>query len=1029
MCFPSVLKRFCGIAFLAAFSFVAVGVPWIDPNDVDADPPAVQTSGAVAVNRWTNQYQDALAASKTLNRPVLVAVATSKKTCKACKKWYKALEDPAWPAWLARHPMVLVFINYASDRALYDDYHSLFKGELSDTWPTLAVLAPGSSPSAPDVLAKLDEDAGKESIYSNIAKFTDWLGGYVYGYESATVSLGDPPGDSVHEGETVAGTVSRAGSSFGEVQATVRVTVDGRDSGLPVRKIVWPDGESGSRSFSFDFDSTEAYEAPRRLRFLLTATNLTDVTVTVTTNTVSYSITNGVDSVETNELSQTVTTNYSVTVTNRVEISTNTVAKGSIALTYGRQSFEMTLLDQMESRTFEQFKSENGGLASLTPDAKTPWFVGTNGLLQTPPVATNTEVALTWQAPAPGYLRYHLRERDADAVTVTNTLSFQAGTNDWSILTNNILRAETVETNVTTNAVYTLVETTNLCIAVAAGDRLKFSADTTATNTVLEFAELSFTPFSAAVTRAGTPSDAVSYDDFAADPSLLDLSWDEPASAGDDRQRSVSNRLFYTAAFSGGKTDGVVELGTATATNACDAGMVAPTEDYAHGTLACRLDWLADLSSFDFATRDEIWVTGVTRTFTFSTKPVFIDGVPGEGAVLYAYLRVASRIPFTAVSKRSVAYQITGLPAGMAFDKTTGVLSGKPKKQGTYRVTVTATSGGDSEIRNVTLIVAKLPARLRNKAYGVLLDAAGGVFGTAEFSVSAVAKLTAKFTLRTGRVKASAVLESGADGGFSGADDAKGVSLKMEAGGLWHGRYKEYGLLARAVKGVSFAPVADTYTLNLFAPEGAEKTGYGYLTAKIAKTGNTRVKGVMPDAKPLSTSVRPIRATVGELASSGIPMSALPGLSAYGGGETVFLVPVFVRKSRQKCYALGIVGSSSPKELRVENIWYAGVSQWTLAAGGFPYRKKQTGAFAGKGLSVYRGGGALFADVPLTGNFALAGAPAGCRLKLAPSSGIFTLKFRDGKKTVSVKGAAVTGSGTATGVGKSANRIYYAVID
>ncbi|MBP5510141.1 MAG: putative Ig domain-containing protein [Kiritimatiellae bacterium] len=1007
----TMFKLFYGILLSSVLTFAAVGVPWVDPDDVNADPPAVQTSGAVVLNRWTNQYADALAVSKTLGRPVLLAIATSKRTCTECKKWYKAMENPAWAKWLARHPMVLVFINYMSDRALYDEYHSLFKGEPSDTWPTLAILESGSSPTSPTILAKLDDEPDKKSIYPNCAKFTEWLGEYVYGYESTTVAFGDPPAAVVHEGETITGTLCRTGSDFGAVRATVRVKVDGKDSEIPAQTVIWEDGASGDAPFTFALPATDAYEAPRQLQFLLTATNLTDATMSVVTNSVSFSVTNGIESVETNDLLRLVTTNYNVTVTNRMEITTNYNAKSSIALNYGRQSFTMTFFDQLEWQTLAEFKSGNNGLASLSPDAGTPWFAGKDGRLRTPPIGAGKDVSLTWQAPAPGYLRYHLHERDSDAVTVTNTLSFRTGTDDWTVFANGDVDPEP------------------RCIALAEGDKLRFTFGTTVSNTVLEFAELAFVPFSNAATLAKVPSDDVPYDAFAEDSSLLDLSWNEPASAGDARQHSISNRLFYTSVFSGNSVSGVVELGTAVATNACDAGMIAPVEAYAHGTLACRLDWLVDLSLFDFKTRDEIWVPGLTRTFIVSTKPAFANGVPEENATLFAYVKVATRIPFTAESRRPVTYQVSGLPSGMTFDRATGFLSGMPKKAGSYRIKIIATSDGDSEIRNVTLTVAKLPATLRNKAYGVLVDAAGGVCGTVELTVSASAKLAAKFTLRKGRDTASSILESEADGSFNGTSETKRLAVKMEPNGLWHGRYKEFGLLARAVKGVSFTSVAGTYTLNLFAQEGAERAGYGYLTAKIGKTGSVRVKGVMPDSKSLSVSVRPIRTTVHELALSGIQAEALPDLSPYGGNETVFLLPVFVRKAKQTCYALGIVGSSSPKGIRFARFPYSGALQWPLAAEGFPYQKKQTGAFAGKGASVYRGGTLLLENVPLTGSFTFASAPAGCKLKLTPSSGVFTLKFRDGKKTVSVKGAAVTGSGTATGVGKSVKRIYYAVIE
>ena len=237
-------------------------------------------------------------------------------------------------------------------------------------------------------------------------------------------------------------------------------------------------------------------------------------------------------------------------------------------------------------------------------------------------------------------------------------------------------------------------------------------------------------------------------------------------------------------------------------------------------------------------------------------------------------------------------------------------------------------------------------------------------------------------------------------------------------------------VLARAVKGISFASVADTYTLNLFTPEESEKAGYGYLTAKLAKTGRARVKGVMPDAKSLSVSVYPIRATLNELTDAGLPVTAFTGFSAYGGDETLYLLPVFVKKAKQKFYALGAVGGNSASDrLWLEKAEYTGVSHWTLTASGYPFRKKQTGTFAGKALSVYRGDTLLFGDIPVTANFALSGAPASCSLKAVASGGVFSVKFRDGKKSVSAKAAAVTRDGTATGVGKSGKTLYYVMVE
>lgn len=59
---------------------------------------------------------------------------------------------------------------------------------------------------------------------------------------------------------------------------------------------------------------------------------------------------------------------------------------------------------------------------------------------------------------------------------------------------------------------------------------------------------------------------------------------------------------------------------------------------------------------------------------------------------------------------RPTSYTVTGLPAGMTFDKTTGQLGGKPNAPGAYTLKITATNAaGSSAQQIVTLSVAALP--------------------------------------------------------------------------------------------------------------------------------------------------------------------------------------------------------------------------------------------------------------------------------------------------------------------------------
>lgn len=125
--------------------------------------------------------------------------------------------------------------------------------------------------------------------------------------------------------------------------------------------------------------------------------------------------------------------------------------------------------------------------------------------------------------------------------------------------------------------------------------------------------------------------------------------------------------------------------------------------------------------------------TRYTAFFASLDQPGYQDDAPTvvfEGAdsgcvgVTFPFARAASA-PLPA------SFGATGLPPGLKINKTTGVISGKPGRAGTFTATLTATGPAGitgSEMRTFT--VRPLPREAQGTFSGILLDASNAVQGT-----------------------------------------------------------------------------------------------------------------------------------------------------------------------------------------------------------------------------------------------------------------------------------------------------------
>lgn len=293
--------------------------------------------------------------------------------------------------------------------------------------------------------------------------------------------------------------------------------------------------------------------------------------------------------------------------------------------------------------------------------------------------------------------------------------------------------APTVELSVENDSPFVLSHDylceTGVSVGVNKGDWLKVKATGAGLARVksMAFAEFGTPSIVSPKNGASMAKDAVK-----ANKALVNLAWSEVGGATGYELTVGDTTVTLPAAV--------------TSTNGVDIGAVSTD-----GTTDVSYTWTVKAICDPGFNAGHALTNSVSGSFTLTVYPLF--NLPLTAATVY--LKSGTTISVAASGAPGITYSARGLPAGLSLNATTGVISGTPKKAGTYKVTVTAkSSNGHTSTKTVTLTVAKFPKdKLKGKFYGYSANGSGFATAGYEASISASGKVSCKKTTASGKTK------------------------------------------------------------------------------------------------------------------------------------------------------------------------------------------------------------------------------------------------------------------------------------
>lgn len=807
---------------------------------------------------WTTQ-KDAGIAWGRQNNAVTIVIVGDTVTCSKCRQLDAALfNTPAWQSFVAANNLALVYW----DRGILGNTQSwnayASPNVVKGSFPTINIYAGGTFRTR-----YLAQDSQKTATYL-INQLLTWVAQYP-GITPGTVGFTTSAQTVMENAGNAVVTVARTGGTS-EAQSFKVTAAAGTHNQAVDQTLTWVAGDGATKTVNIPLLDDQAWTSPTQRVITVSldktsgsaAVGITSMNVTIFESVpyapgeigfqsetlvvseadapISVAVERKNGSIGTVGVTYTVYTNSVVADTGTLTwADTENQAKfidlqavlpsnpgydgiiktvsvglsdltGSPQPTFGISEAVVEFRDEAISATLAEYDVPAEGAFSSDDD----WFYSDGLGVRSAPLANGVDSVLTFTAPSNGLL----------------TVQY-GGLQNSGALTLNTTGADTL------TATGTTLE--DAVLALAAGDTITWTAEASADGYVPYVEVVQWEPVAAA--SAPAPANGASF--LLAEYGSKTLEWSDESGLAIACYVEIGSAADALA-DAGEQTNGV---------SLADAGIAA-----AQGTVfwSVTLEVEGDLGTV-MLVPSPVW------SFTIFDRPTFENNdLPAAGGSSVIYTK--TQVSMNASASRGVSYTANfGGATGLTINPQTGLITGTPKKAGTYSVTVTAAdSGGRTTTHTFTLTVAKTPTG----KYNGLVMSNGQLAGTIALTASASGKATGKLVMDKQSLSLKGAWVSRGDGLMEATLEGRtteSVTVALKNATTLSGTTRSGAQITgeAATKTATYtgyytalvnpASVTSLGSLN-YKPDG-----YGYVTFTV-KSGSARYSGYLPDGTRLSGS-------------------------------------------------------------------------------------------------------------------------------------------------------------------------------